>query len=113
MVINELNDEAQWALILSESTINNKSAIVFKHSDTCSISNMALGRLQRNWKFKDEDVPFYLLEVKKFRSVSNLIAADLQIQHESPQIFIIKNGKCVYDASHSEINFSELETRVN
>ncbi|MBK9190492.1 MAG: DUF2847 family protein [Crocinitomicaceae bacterium] len=44
--------------------------------------------------------------------MSNQIEAQFGIKHESPQALLIKNGKCVYHASHSEINFNELKKNL-
>jgi bacillithiol system protein YtxJ len=112
MDIIDFNNQSQWNNILNNSLANEKAIAVFKHSDTCSISTMALSRLQRNWKFTTDEVPFHLLEVKKYRPISNQIATDLNIQHESPQLFIIKDGKCIYTASHGNIDIKEIEAVI-
>jgi bacillithiol system protein YtxJ len=44
--------------------------------------------------------------------VSNEIANRFQVVHQSPQLLLIKEGKSVYDASHSDIDAEELKGRV-
>jgi len=112
MVVTDLVDSEQWYKIIQDSFIALKGIAVFKHSDTCSISQMAYSRIQRNWKFNETELPFYLIEVKKNRPISNLISAELNIQHESPQLFLIKNGVCIYNESHGSINVKDLEQLV-
>jgi len=51
----------------------------------------------------------YYLDLIAFRDVSNEIAQKYQIAHESPQVLIIENGKCVYDNSHININYQDLK----
>ena len=112
MVVTDLVDSEQWNKIIQDSFVSLKGIVVFKHSDTCSISQMAYSRIQRNWKFNETELPFYLIEVKKNRPISNLISAELNIQHESPQLFLIKDGVCIYNESHGSINVKDLEQLV-
>jgi len=63
---------------------------------------MALSRLERSWNFSNEIFPVYLLDLLKYPDVSAKIRDLYNIRHESPQVLVIKNGKCIYTASHSE-----------
>ncbi len=91
----------------------NQPVMIMKHSTTCSISNTALARLERSWK--DEDAgnlkPYYL-DLLKLRPISNKIAQIFDVEHESPQILIIKDGKSVYDASHFDIRFDDIVKEI-
>ena len=98
--------------LLSEQS-KIKAIVLFKHSTRCSVSAMVLGRLERSWKLSHKEVPTYLLDLLKFRDVSNKIADVYGIPHESPQVFVIKNGKCVYAASHTDISTSDIESAIN
>jgi bacillithiol system protein YtxJ len=103
----------KWIPLTSEDQIihiKEKSAVVpqviFKHSTRCSISSMVLSRLERS--HAPEQMDFYFLDLIKYRSLSNQIAEDFHVSHESPQILLIKNGECVYDESHMAIQIEEL-----
>lgn len=93
-----INTESQTATIL-----------LFKHSTTCSISNTALNRLERNWQDTDSEMitPYYL-DLLNHRDVSNAIATLTGVEHQSPQALVIKNGVCTYSATHSAIRYDEL-----
>ena len=84
---------------------NEKVFAVFKHSTRCSISSMAKNRVEREWNL---DFPIYYLDLIKYRSISNLIAAKSGVEHQSPQLIVFQNGLPVYDASHSGIAVSEI-----
>ncbi len=99
-----LTSEAQLETISEAS--KNKPQVIFKHSTTCSISGMALSRMNRS-EFP-ETIDFYLLDLKQYRNISNQIAAQFHVHHESPQVLLIKQGECVYDESHYGINMDEL-----
>lgn len=106
---NQLDNAAKLAAIKEES--NTQKVLIFKHSTRCSISTMALGRLERSWKDNEMTAlkPYYL-DLLNFRSISNQIAEDFGITHESPQVLVIENGQCVYHASHSDIDYKELKS---
>jgi bacillithiol system protein YtxJ len=85
-----------------------KGILLFKHSTRCSISSMALNRLERSLKVSDT-LPIYLLNLLDHRSVSQHIAERYHIEHQSPQVLLIKNGTCIYCASHSDINAIDIQ----
>jgi bacillithiol system protein YtxJ len=85
-----------------------RDVLVFKHSYTCSISQMAKLRLENQWD-DTLDLDVYLVDVKGNRSLSLSLADELQIVHESPQVLLLRNGECIYDASHFDITIEELK----
>ena len=92
--------------LLDESS-KDKPILLFKHSTTCSISRTALDRLQRSWTDADEAAQEpYLLDLHRHRAVSNAVADRYGITHESPQVLVIMNGRCVHDASHFGITYA-------
>ena len=82
--------------------------VLFKHSTTCSISITAKMRFEEAWDFSDSEMEAYYLDLLRFRPISGAIAAQFDVHHESPQVLLIRNGKCVYDASHLDIHVREL-----
>ncbi|MEI6263555.1 MAG: bacillithiol system redox-active protein YtxJ [Sphingobacteriia bacterium] len=94
----------QLDLIKEKSTLTPQ--VIFKHSTRCSISSMALNRLER--ELAPENADFYFLDLIQHRQLSNAVAEVFEVHHESPQILLIKNSECVYDESHQGINMQEL-----
>ena len=82
--------------------------LIFKHSTTCSISAMAKARLEKSWHFEASQMTPYYLDLLRFRPISTEIAARFGVFHESPQVLLIRNGECTYDASHLDISVAEL-----
>ena len=83
--------------------------MIFKHSTTCNISHMVLSRLERNWKASDAgSVKPYFLDLRAHRSVSNGVASFFDVEHESPQLLIIRDGKPIHVSSHMEIDFDQI-----
>ncbi|MBZ5855714.1 bacillithiol system redox-active protein YtxJ [Flavihumibacter profundi] len=104
----ELKDPAQLAEIRTRSF--SQPQVIFKHSTRCSISSMAKSRLER--ANPPTGVDFYFLDLIKHRSISNQIAEDFKVWHESPQLILIDKGECAYDESHSGITMDELVASI-
>ena len=108
-----LIDRKQLTELDQQSFDNSvKGVLIFKHSTRCSISDLALNRLERTWGAADKILPVYYLDLLKYQSLSAEIAFKYHVMHESPQILIIKDGKCIYSASHSSISFQEINTLI-
>jgi bacillithiol system protein YtxJ len=104
-----LTDDEQLKQIISKSQI--RPQVIFKHSTRCSISAVALQRLQK--VAQPTDVDFYFLDLLSYRSLSNRIAEVFSVAHESPQILVIRDGGCVYAESHMGISMSDILDHVH
>ena len=108
---NKLRSSDQLAVIREES--KQSPILIFKNSSRCSISKMALDRLERKWNVEAAAIKPYFLDVLAHREVSNHVAAQFDIEHESPQVLLIRNGSAIYDSSHLEIEFREILAAAN
>ena len=86
----------------------NTPVLIFKHSTRCSVSSMAKRKLESDWKFSEEEIKPFYLDLIALRPISNAIASQYGIEHQSPQVLLIKNGKCVYNASHHHISAEDI-----
>ena len=110
MLWHKLNDISQLQDIINltkEQSPNGLTVLIFKHSTRCSISSMALNRLETRW-IDNEKIPAYYLDLLNHRDISNEIAHVFSIEHASPQVLLIKNGVCVYNASHTDISAAAI-----
>lgn len=105
----ELTQMGQLERLIQES--KEKPVLIFKHSTHCSISRMALKQFERDFDMQDIVIP-YFLDLLTYRSISNEIASQFQVMHQSPQLLVIQDGVCVYDASHSDIDATLLQQFV-
>lgn len=83
---------------------DEKPVLLFKHSTRCSISAMALNGFQRGWEGTPEEITLYYLDLIAHRDVSNAIAEETGVMHQSPQVIVLKNNEVVYTATHSSIS---------
>ena len=102
---NNLETLEQLDSIVEES--KEKPVVIFKHSTRCSISRMALKQLENGYNYEDKITP-YFLDLLNHRDISNEIANRFGVFHQSPQMIVIKDGKSVYNASHSAIDADDL-----
>mgnify|MGYP003492721159 CR=1 FL=1 len=103
----DLRSEQQMREILEES--KTITVMIFKHSSRCSTSRMVLDRLARKWKEEETShLKTYFLDLISFREISNSIASEFDVPHESPQVLIIENGRSVYDRSHFDIDYDQI-----
>ena len=72
---------------------------------------MAKLRLDESWDL--EGVEAYYLDLKTYRALSDEIAEKFQVFHESPQVLLIRNGECFYDASHLDISVGEIKETLD
>lgn len=95
---------------LNELTVLSfeKPVLIFKHSTRCSISRFALKQFENEYDFTNEELQPYFLDLLEYRSISNEVALRFDVFHQSPQILIIKEGKCIYDESHDNISAKNM-----
>ncbi|MCF0069131.1 bacillithiol system redox-active protein YtxJ [Dyadobacter sp. CY261] len=108
-----------WITINSEEEVDQiaKSAdysIIYKHSPRCMTSLMAYRQLKSEVNAaSDVKIPIYIVDVIQNRKESLAIASSFGIGHESPQILVVKNGECIYDASHEDISLRDSLAALN
>ena len=100
----DLNEDAQLEKIKELS--GRRVQVIFKHSTRCAVSSIAKSRLERS--LSPESVDFYYLDLIKHRRLSDKIAHDFDVYHQSPQVLLIKNGSCIYEESHNGITMEEI-----
>ncbi|MEM7737536.1 MAG: bacillithiol system redox-active protein YtxJ [Deinococcota bacterium] len=74
--------------------------ILFKHSATCPISAFAHKQLEE----LEDTVPIYKLTVQRTRALSNSIAEDFEVQHQTPQAIVILAREVQFDSSHGDVS---------
>jgi len=98
---------------ISEIKHQQGYSLIFKHSTRCPISSMAKRRFELDWENLPDNLPLYFLDLIKHRDLSNLVAHDFQVHHESPQLLLIKDGECVLDQSHGGISVDETVSVIS
>lgn len=108
----------EWKIISSKEDLaeavkesHNSPVAVFKHSTRCSVSLMAKKGLERDWNMPE--VSAFYLDLIAYREVSNFIASEFEVEHQSPQLIGFKNGEVFYHASHSAATAESFKSALN
>ncbi|WP_342513629.1 bacillithiol system redox-active protein YtxJ [Sporosarcina sp. FSL K6-1522] len=104
--MKELQAIEEWHDVLEQS--KEAPLFVLKHSMTCPVSIAAFSVFEAY----TTTIPKYFLTVQDSRPVSNEIERDLGIRHESPQLFLLKDGKGIWQATHYAISKAEIGKAV-
>ncbi|GGN96115.1 bacillithiol system redox-active protein YtxJ [Saccharibacillus kuerlensis] len=91
-----------------------KTVLLFKHSTRCPISAGAYKEAQRYLNDSpNEDAAYMLIHVVEDRPVSLEAADRLGVEHASPQAIVLKEGRAVWNTSHSRITSSALSEALS
>jgi bacillithiol system protein YtxJ len=108
-----------WSIIKTEDDIrqiidksNNYPQIIFKDSISCGISAYAKERLMQESDLLTSKADFYYLDLLRYRAISNFIARELNVHHQSPQVIVVKNGVATYSATHHNIDANTIANNL-
>jgi bacillithiol system protein YtxJ len=73
--------------------------LVFKHSTSCPLSAEAA----REVAGLATDLPVFQVNVREQRDLSNWVAAEYAVLHQSPQLILVRAGKAVRSWSHGQV----------
>lgn len=104
--MQEIMQPEEVESIVAESA--NHPVFIFKHSTRCPISAGAYRRVSDYFDDANSQAeappPVYLVKVVESRPVSNAVAEDLRVPHQSPQMILVKDGQAVWSTTHHNIN---------
>lgn len=107
MVWKEITTLEEWSAILEKSS--ERGQVVLKHSTTCPVSANALAEYEHYLtETPNQDLDYILVKVIESRPVSNKIAEDLNVKHESPQIIFVKDKAKYWTASHWAVTIEHI-----
>lgn len=100
--------------IISEEALKSHLASeepvwLIKHSITCGISDAAYGEYNAYLAANPDNKAAHIL-IQKQRPLSNLTAELLGRVHQSPQLFLVKNGEVLWTATHWSITAAAMQT---
>ena len=91
-----------------EAALEADLAVIYKHSPFCPTSARAIREVQSFTQRKPE-VPVYMVDVIRSRALSQRLANDLGIQHQSPQAIVVRKGQPTAHGSHYDVTVDQLE----
>lgn len=85
---------------------------ILKNSLTCPVSSKAYSQFEEFIK-ENDNVPCFVVNIQDSRSVSDRIAHDTGIKHESPQILLLNNGVVSWQDSHFHVTKVNMDKALN
>ena len=86
----------------------NEDQLILKHNTTCSISEGVYSRLKEEAGLLPGVKAVYVLDLPAQRELSNHVAGRFGVPHQSPQILLIRNGRCLYHEWGFDISAKEI-----
>lgn len=105
-MINELTSQAEFDEILRTST--PRPVFLFKHSTACSTSTGAWRDFQRLAE-TEARADYWRVLVIENRALSQQVAKQTSLRHESPQVLLFHKGRVVWHESHWRISVKALQ----
>lgn len=91
---------------------DSKPQYIYKHSTRCMLSTWAYSEVEEATGELYPNVEINYVDVLAGREVSNLIADQFDIRHESPQILLVWHGEVLWSASHRSVKKGEIIERA-
>jgi bacillithiol system protein YtxJ len=107
MSYKEITSIEEWNKVYENSS--ERPLVVFKHSTTCPVSANAHQEFTNYLNdTPNQNADYVLVKVIESRPVSNQIAEDTSVKHESPQIIYIDKKAKVWTASHWSVTKAHI-----
>jgi bacillithiol system protein YtxJ len=111
MKITALSTAAELDAAVAASA--GRPLLLLKHSLTCGTSAYAHEEFEDFLSEAGPPVDACVVHVQSGRAVSNAIAERFGIRHQSPQLFLIVDGRVVWHASHHRITRREIAAALD
>lgn len=99
-----LTSEDQLQKIVVKS--QEKPQVIFKYSSCCHFSEVVFQRLQQNCC--PGEVDFHFLDLTNYSHISEKVSDFFRVPHQSPQILVINEGRCIFHESHPGISLEGI-----
>jgi bacillithiol system protein YtxJ len=107
----QFDEQPDWNQLLEES--KQYPVLIYKHSSRCGVSHASWDEVKELPTEFQERVRFYFVDVIKKRGISQAIAQQSGIRHESPQVLLLHQGSVLENWTHWAIRFPVIEERLS
>ena len=108
---DSISGTGKFDSILQKS--DEKPQLIYKHSNRCSVSFMAKQQLEEFAEEISDKANLFMIDVIHQRGLSNAIASELNVRHESPQVIILNDQEVFWKGSHYEIKGKDILYALN
>ena len=86
-------------------------AILFKHSNRCNISETAYQEVSA-FNVSNPQIPIYIVDVIEDQLTTRYVTERSSVEHQSPQVILLQEGRVVWHASHFDLAGEVLQAQV-
>jgi bacillithiol system protein YtxJ len=86
---------------------------IFKHSTACGLSARAQEEFRAFLASAPEGFGYYQVDVLESREASDRLEDLSGVRHESPQVLLLWDSKCVWDADHGAVRAEALRRQAD
>ena len=104
MRAEQLTDSSQVQALID----GDEPAWIFKHSTACPVSARAYQAFGR-YVDEHEDDPAGVIVVQEHRDLSNEVAEQTGVRHQTPQVLLVRGGQVLWHSSHMRITRDAME----
>ena len=104
--MQELNSREE-----ADTAFGCESSIIFKHSTQCPISANA-HREMESFLSGGARVPVYLVDIHEAREASDHLAERTGIEHQSPQVIVLRGGRPEWHADRWDVTADALREHL-
>jgi bacillithiol system protein YtxJ len=97
---------------VDETLASPELLVLYKHSPTCGLCDIAIAEVEA-FAGANPDVPIWMIDVLSQRPLSRELESMLGVEHESPQVIILRNGTPVWNGSHRRVTKAKLEEAIS
>jgi bacillithiol system protein YtxJ len=83
-------------------------SLIFKHNTTCPISKSMRSQFEQEAEGIPNVASVYMLDLLAYRDLSDAVAEQFGVPHESPQLLVIQDGRCINSQSLYDISAEEI-----
>jgi bacillithiol system protein YtxJ len=85
------------------------AVLAFKNSSICPISSAARHELE-SWARENSNPDIFMITVQERRDLSKELSARLGVEHETPQVILVRDGKPLGVLNHYSIKKGRLDS---
>lgn len=95
----------------ADAALGEESALVFKHSTRCPVSANARREME-SLLSGGEPVPVYQVDVNARREVSEYVAERTGVEHQSPQVILLRGGRPEWKADRFAVTAGAIREQL-
>lgn len=92
-------------------TTANGPSVLYKHSSRCMVCRRAIGEVEEFARSRP-DLPVYRIDVPEQRELSDRVAREFDVRHESPQVIVLRDGRPTWSASHGAVTEEAINEAI-